>query len=78
MMAIQLPDMRNGMPICALSEPPSSGTAGDNVTEGNYLTFSRWGIPEITDPKFQLIDSTWQVLQLCRGTRNAYENNAST
>ena len=59
--------------ICALSEPPSSGTTGDNATERNYLTFSRWGIPEITDRKCQLIDSTWQVLQQCRGTKNASE-----
>jgi len=38
-------------------EPSGSGTAGGNIAERNYPTFSCSGVPEPPDQKFQLIDS---------------------
>jgi hypothetical protein len=51
-------------PTCAIlctfapgPEPSGSGTAGGNIAERNYPTFSCSGLPEPPDQKFQLIDS---------------------
>ena len=54
--AIQFPDMRNIMHIPG-PEPSGSGTAGGNIAERNYPTFSCSGVPEPSNQKLQLIDS---------------------
>ncbi len=54
-----------------------SGTAGGNITERNYPTFSRGGLLDSPDQKFQLIDSAWQDFYQCGGRRNAYQANDS-
>jgi hypothetical protein len=63
--------MRNVMHSLCEPQPSGSGTTGGIITERNYPTSSRSGIPEPADRKLQLIDFIQQALQHRLGTRNA-------